>query len=178
MASQPERGAARIHWLVAGRFSQTPRGESFVASSKDLDTLLAARLGEVRVRVPDRLGAAESREVVLTPRSLRAFTLAGVVEALPELAALRKQGGRSQEALDAAVFGTALDVLGADPVRALEASWRGLRLLLAACPEDSDIQVEVLDALPGDQAVVSAEEWKALRVAAGKSPTLEKLPGE
>jgi ABC-type branched-subunit amino acid transport system substrate-binding protein len=37
---------------------------------------------------------------------------------------------------------------------------------------------EILDALPGAEAAVSAEEWKSLRVAAGKAPTLEKLPGE
>ncbi|MHB8836693.1 MAG: substrate-binding protein [Candidatus Methylomirabilia bacterium] len=37
---------------------------------------------------------------------------------------------------------------------------------------------EILDVLPGPEAAVSAAEWKALRAAAGKAPSLEKLPGE
>ncbi len=37
---------------------------------------------------------------------------------------------------------------------------------------------EIIDALPGAEAAVTSEEWKALRVAAGKPPALEKLPGE
>jgi hypothetical protein len=180
MASQPARAAARIHWLLAGRFSPSPAGGSFVASPKDFDALLGAHLGEIRVRVPDRLGAGDTREVTLAPRSLRTFTLAGVVEAIPELQAVRAlterppsaadfvaaveklvgkgrlsaacASGPVRDALDAAIFGTALDVLCSEPVRTLEASWRGLRLLLGACPEGSDIQVEVLDAAPADIA--------------------------
>ena len=164
MASQPERAAARIHWLVAGRFSSSLAGRSFVASPKDFDALLGAHLGEIQVRVPDRLGAGGTREVTLAPRSLRGFTLAGVVEAVPELQAARTlaerrpppagamAAGASRDASDAAVFGTALDILSSETIRTLEASWRGLRLLLGACPEGSDIQVEVLDADPADIA--------------------------
>ncbi|HEY5998447.1 MAG TPA: substrate-binding protein [bacterium] len=37
---------------------------------------------------------------------------------------------------------------------------------------------EILDALPGQEAAVTREEWQALRAAAGKAPALEKLPGE
>ena len=37
---------------------------------------------------------------------------------------------------------------------------------------------EILDMLPGVEAAVTSEEWKALRLAAGKAPMLEKLPGE
>jgi hypothetical protein len=178
MASEPERAAARIHWLVAGRFSSRPAGTSFVADPAGLDVLLAANAGEIRCRVPDRLGSAETREVALAPRSLRTFTLAGVVEAVPELQALRSLAARPppaaeaaaavekavgkgrlsaacasgsvRDALDSAIFGTALDVLAAGPVRTLEASWRGLRLLLGSCPAGSGIQVEVLDLAPED----------------------------
>lgn len=180
MASGPERAAARIHWLVAGRISSSPGGRTFVAGTGDLEGLLAEHAGQVVTRVPDRIGAGDLRDVTLSPRSLRAFTLGGVVEAVPELKALRSLGERPppaaeavaaveklvgkgrlstacatgpvRDALDAAVFGTALDVLSSGPVRTLEASWRGLRLLLGACPEGSDIQVEVLDVAPADVA--------------------------
>lgn len=37
---------------------------------------------------------------------------------------------------------------------------------------------EIIDALPGAEAAVSHEEWKRLRVAAGRGPALERLPGE
>jgi ABC-type branched-subunit amino acid transport system substrate-binding protein len=37
---------------------------------------------------------------------------------------------------------------------------------------------EIIDVLSGAEAAVTGEEWKALRVAAGKAPSLEKLPGE
>jgi len=37
---------------------------------------------------------------------------------------------------------------------------------------------EIIDVLPGAQAAVTQDEWKALRVAAGRPPALEKLGGE
>lgn len=37
---------------------------------------------------------------------------------------------------------------------------------------------EIIDVLPGAEAAVTQDEWKALRVAAGKPPALERLPGE
>jgi ABC-type branched-subunit amino acid transport system substrate-binding protein len=37
---------------------------------------------------------------------------------------------------------------------------------------------EILGALPGEEAAIGPVAWKALRVAAGKPPFLEKLPGE
>jgi hypothetical protein len=175
MATETDPGSVRIRWLVAGRFSAEPRVGSFSPGVKDLDARMADMVGEVRVRVPDRLGASETREVVLAPRSLRAFTLAGVIEAVPELKALRGlserpppaaaapaaveavvgkgrlsaacASGSVRDALDASVFGTALDVLSSASLRGLEASWRGLRLLLAACPDGSGIHVEVIDCL-------------------------------
>jgi len=54
------------------------------------------------------------------------------------------------------------------------------------CKSAADVQrdkfkadyFEILDVLPGPEAAVTHEEWKALRVATGKAPSLEKLPGE
>jgi hypothetical protein len=180
MASESERASVRIHWLVAGRFSSRPAGRSFLAPARDLDVLMAGQLGEIRASVPDRLGAAETREVTLAPRSLRTFTLAGLIEAIPELRALRTlaerpppsaeasaavekligkgrlsaacTSGSVRDALDAAIFGTALDVLASESVRHLEANWRGLRLLLAACPDGSGVEVEVIDSPPAEIA--------------------------
>ena len=178
MAARPERAAARIHWLVAGRFSGSPTGRAWVAAAADLDAQLAAAVGEVAVTVPDRLGGAGSRTATLRPTSLRAFTLAGMIEAVEPLKALRAlaerppagaaaaeaveklvgpgklaaacAAGPVKPALEAAIFGTALDLLSAEPLRSLEASWRGLKLLLAACPEGAGLEVELLDALPDD----------------------------
>jgi ABC-type branched-subunit amino acid transport system substrate-binding protein len=37
---------------------------------------------------------------------------------------------------------------------------------------------EILDSMPGEQAAVTRDEWNAVRSAAGKPTSLEKLPGE
>ncbi len=217
-ASDEDRGAARVHWLAAGRFSAEPRGDFLTVSPAGLEKALAERVPSLPVRVHDRLGAGETRELALEVRGLRTFTLAGVVEAVPELRDLRamaerppapgevvaaveriagpgKLGAACTEALEsedapapprssaaaavdafvkstapppggpgagvarrlkqvieAAVYGTAVDLLRAEPVRSLEASWRGARLLLGECPAGSDMQVELLDAAPEDVA--------------------------
>jgi hypothetical protein len=217
MANGGDRSAARVHWLVAGRFGQRPGGDSFEVSLAGIEEALAKRLGTLRVGVPDRLGAAATREVALEVRSLRSFTLGGVVKGVPELEALLLfserppadreallaeveriagpgrlsaacgaayaageapgSGGPAQgpaaamdavvgaiagrpggpggptarkvrEAVEAAVYGTALDVLQARQVADLEAAWRGLRTFLGQCPPSSDMHVEVLDVEP------------------------------
>lgn len=218
MADRGDRSAARVHWLVAGRFAERPGGDSFEVSLAGVEEALAKRLGTLRVGVPDRLGAAATREVALEVRSLRSLTLGGVVKGVPELEALLalserppadrqallaeveriagpgklsaacaaayaageapgpgaatgpaaamdavvgsiagRPGGaggptarKVREAVEAAVYGTALDVLQARPVAALEATWRGLRTFLGQCPAASDMHVEVLDVAAED----------------------------
>jgi type VI secretion system protein ImpC len=216
MASETERGAARIHWLVTARFSPRPRGDFFVVTPDTLEASLAARVGRVEVRVPDRLGGDRARTIAFDATRLRALTLAGVVESVPELRALLALSERPpspeetasavkaaigpgvlaeacaaagapatapspatgaaaamdafvkgmgvssagpagaarklRDAIETAVYGTASDILAAEPIRRLEASWRALRWLLAACPVGSGIHVECLDALPEDVA--------------------------
>jgi hypothetical protein len=220
MAVEARRGEARIHWLVAGRFTPERRGGSFAVEPAQLDRQLAERVPSVRVAVPDRIGPGGMRTIELAIRGLRSFTLAGVVDGVPELLALSGLGSRPsgsllaeveriagpgklatacREALEgapaaepepraavkgatsvldalarpltsavrsagpdaarklrplleAAIYGTALDALRSEPLRSIEASWRGLRMLLAACPARSGIQVELLDAAPPDLA--------------------------
>ncbi|HET8542775.1 MAG TPA: hypothetical protein VFL83_23070 [Anaeromyxobacter sp.] len=55
-----------------------------------------------------------------------------------------------RDALEAAVYGTALDVLRSAPVARVESAWRGLRLLLERCPKGADMHVEALDADAAD----------------------------
>jgi len=56
---------------------------------------------------------------------------------------------RLRDAIEAAVYGTALDVLRAEPVARLEGTWRGLRLLAERCPKGADMHVEAIDVEPG-----------------------------
>src|SRR5947209_10522220 len=94
MAEESGQGEARIHWLVAGRFTLEPRGESLRMSPVELEKKLAERVPSVRARVPDRLGGEGMRDFEIPVRSLRTFTLAGMVEASPALARLDGLGAR------------------------------------------------------------------------------------
>jgi type VI secretion system protein ImpC len=217
MADENEAAAARVHWLVAGVFGGPRDGAPFRVSPNRLDEALAARVGSIRARVPDRLGAGAERELTLPLKNLRAFTLGGVLEAVAELKALaalaqqppadkqalvaaveqavgpgklsaacaaaydatpapaspasgpaaalnavvssmsNRPGGpgaatarKTKEILEAAVYGTALDLLRSPPAAQAEAAWRGLRMLLEQTGKDIDVQV--IDVEPGGVA--------------------------
>jgi type VI secretion system protein ImpC len=83
--SSSEREAARVHWLIAGRFSPEPKGTRFQITSQELADRLVKNLSAVRVSAPDRLGNRDTRDFELSVGSLKSLTLGGVVQAIPEL---------------------------------------------------------------------------------------------
>lgn len=159
MAAETDRAAARIHWLVAGRFTASPRGDAFEVSARTLDAELCRRVPWVEVEVADRAGGGERRRISLPIAGLRTFTLNGVIEAVPELKARLPPAGATRalrDAAEAAAYGTALDVLRSEPVARLEGAWRGLELLLQRCRKGADMHVEALDADPEDVPAILA----------------------
>lgn len=84
--------AARVRWFVAGAFSSTPTGRRFHLTPDTFASELAKATRQVRVTVPDRLGAADTCPVELSFERLRDFSVAEVLPRLPrprELHALR-----------------------------------------------------------------------------------------
>ncbi|MCP3136968.1 type VI secretion system contractile sheath domain-containing protein [Pyxidicoccus xibeiensis] len=79
---------ARVRWLVAGAFSPSPSGRRFHVTSESFASELARAATGLRVTVPDRLGASDTRTVELSFDRLRAFGLADLVTTVPELRAL------------------------------------------------------------------------------------------
>jgi type VI secretion system protein ImpC len=215
-----------FRWVIAGRFSSAPSGELFRTSESEWVELLGRRCGAIHARVPDRIGSADFREVSLDVKSMRAFSVPGVIDSSPELKALRamsdrppptrdqalaeieriagrgrlwdacstagraatapstvlddvlqvarthrKDAARAVDAFVAAsrgagtatparsdpelekvgaavsecILATALDVLRSEAVAALEANWRGLRMLLERCGSEGGLRVDVLD---------------------------------
>lgn len=84
--------SAHVRWLVAGAFTAAPTGTLRRVSRHDYTEALAAAGLALTVTVPDRLGAGEHRALTLTVDGLPALKLAGVVERVPVLEALRKLG--------------------------------------------------------------------------------------
>ena len=80
-----EREAARVHWLIAGQFSAQPSGKSLPLTSQDFVETLAKCLPSLQVKVADRFGEADVRTFDVAVGTLKALTLAGVVQAVPEL---------------------------------------------------------------------------------------------
>ncbi|MBZ4417515.1 type VI secretion system contractile sheath large subunit [Myxococcus sp. RHST-1-4] len=84
--SSPE--GARVRWLVAGTFSPAPSGRRFHLTPESFGAELARAASGLRVTVPDRLGASDSRTVELSFDRLRAFGLADLITTVPVLRAL------------------------------------------------------------------------------------------
>ena len=66
-------------------------------------------------------------------------------------------GRAARDVLEAEVFQTAIDVLKEHGVAALESAWRGVKLLVDACPASSGQAVEVIDTTPAD-AIAAASK--------------------
>ncbi|WP_163993606.1 type VI secretion system contractile sheath domain-containing protein [Pyxidicoccus caerfyrddinensis] len=80
---------ARVRWLVAGAFSPAPSGRRFHVTPESFGTELARVATGLRITVPDRLGASDTRTVELTFDKLRAFGRADLITTVPELRALQ-----------------------------------------------------------------------------------------
>ncbi len=88
MAEEQSRGAAQVHWLIAGRFGLGARGKTLDVTRADFNEILGKRKLEVRATIPDRVGAGETRSVTLQVASLKDLTLKHVLSAVPELGEL------------------------------------------------------------------------------------------
>jgi type VI secretion system protein ImpC len=110
---------ARVRWLVAGGFSPAPSGRRFHLTPESFGTELARAATGLRVTVPDRLGAGDTRSFELTFDRLRSFGLADLVSTVPELRAL--------QALQASLT-------GADPLRPLSAEEAASRVAAVTGP--------------------------------------------
>lgn len=80
---------ARVRWLVAGAFSPSPSGRRFHVTPESFSTELSRVATGLRVTVPDRLGAGDTRTFELSFDKLRAFGIADLITAVPELRALQ-----------------------------------------------------------------------------------------
>ncbi|GHG89145.1 type VI secretion system contractile sheath small subunit [Comamonas sp. JC664] len=85
--SQTEGSAAnaRVRWLVAGATSAAPTGRRFALNVHTFNEELVRAAAGLRVTVPDRLGASDTRTVELSIDKLRDFSLAGVITHVPVL---------------------------------------------------------------------------------------------
>lgn len=86
-AEQDDRGAAQVHWLVAGQFGLGARGETLRLTRGDFNEALenAGLTAEATVEDPT---TGQARTVSLKVDSLKTFTLKHVVGAVPELGEL------------------------------------------------------------------------------------------
>lgn len=94
----------RVRWLIAGSFTPSPSGRRRILTADDFNQALAEAASGLQVSVVDRLGGGTERRVELSFDKLRAFQVAEVVAAVPELRALRAlaeqlSGGGTSDAL-------------------------------------------------------------------------------
>ncbi|MGD8860039.1 MAG: type VI secretion system contractile sheath small subunit [Myxococcales bacterium] len=82
------RRAARLHFLVVGRFG-TGAGEPFAITRGELPELLQRASPSLEVEVPDRVGTGAPRRVSLRFDRLRDFSRAAVIDAVTLLRELR-----------------------------------------------------------------------------------------
>ncbi len=110
---------ARVRWLVAGAFSPAPSGRRFHLTPESFGNELARAATGLRVTVPDRLGAGDTRTFELTFDRLRSFGLADLVSTVPELRALQALHG---------------SVSSSDPLRPLSAEEAASRVATITGP--------------------------------------------
>jgi hypothetical protein len=79
---------ARVRWLVAGALSAVPSGRRFFLTLESFGMELARAATALRVTVPDRLGAGDTRTFEVSFDRLRGFGLADIITTVPELRAL------------------------------------------------------------------------------------------
>ncbi len=88
MAEEQDRGAAQVHWLIAGRFGLGARGKTLTLTRADFNEALEKRGIAVEASIPDRVGTGDTRTVTLKVSSLKDLSLKHVVSAVPELTEL------------------------------------------------------------------------------------------
>lgn len=103
MAEEQDRGAAQVHWLIAGRFGLGGRGKTLTVTRADFNEILEKRKLEVRATIPDRIGTSETRTVTLRVGSLKELSLKHVLSAVPELGELLTKADQVSKLKDPSV---------------------------------------------------------------------------
>jgi len=144
-------GQGRLTRLLAGTPSEpaaSPSGPSTPASGPSPNP-----------RVDDIFAQAELRAP-----SLDDEVKSGVDAFVGALLGKRKRPEATAEArasvaeiISAAVVTTAMDILEHPDVASLEASWRGLKMLMGSVPGHDQLSIEIVDADPGD--LMAALTW-------------------
>ncbi|ADO69623.1 type VI secretion system contractile sheath domain-containing protein [Stigmatella aurantiaca] len=78
-----------VRWLVAGAFLPTPSGHSFLLSESALAERFGPAAHQVNVTVQDRIGSSDALLHEVSFATPGAFQLAGVIDSIPGLSALR-----------------------------------------------------------------------------------------
>ncbi|HJL14156.1 MAG TPA: type VI secretion system contractile sheath large subunit [Sandaracinaceae bacterium LLY-WYZ-13_1] len=99
---QEDRGAAQVHWLVAGQFGLGERGETLRLTRGDFNEVLEKAGLSVEAEI-DNAASGGSWRVKLEIGSLKSFTLKHVVGAVPELGELAKKADRVAKLSDPTV---------------------------------------------------------------------------
>lgn len=151
----PEEGAARIAEVVgAGRLSAAVSaalgGTPAPADPPPAQASAPAAASSGGAELVDELLAkAEASSPTATAKAgVDAFVKAMAPKAAGPARMTPDVRRAVRDAIELALINTAKDLLAAEPVARLEATWRGLKLLLEQCPTSSGIAVEVLDVEP------------------------------
>jgi hypothetical protein len=103
VAEEQDRGAAQVHWLIAGRFGLGERGTTLTVTRADFNEILEKRRLEVAATIPDRIGQGETRTVKLAVSSLKDLSLKHVLSAVPELGALLAKAEQASKLKDPSI---------------------------------------------------------------------------
>ncbi|WP_257446942.1 type VI secretion system contractile sheath domain-containing protein [Archangium lipolyticum] len=95
-----------MRWLVAGAFDASPSGRRFPLTEETFSEHLGRAASGLSVTVPDRLGTGDANAYEVSFDGLSAFQLGAVIEAVPDLRALRNaydalSGAKALDAQDA-----------------------------------------------------------------------------
>lgn len=142
----PDTAVSKVVALAGdGKLAATLRAKLGVSAAKPAASSGPASAGDVDV--DDLLSKAGAPPEQVKPAGL----LDSFVKAMRPAsgATTAPAAGRAaRDAIEAEVFGTAVDVLRAPAVAKLEAAWRSLKLLVDACPESAGVAVDVIDVDP------------------------------
>jgi hypothetical protein len=83
----------RVRWLVAGSFLPSPSGRRFLLTEDSFTAQLGLAARGLRVTVQDRIGSGDASTHEVSFEGLHSFQLSEVVDAIPDLRALRNLHG-------------------------------------------------------------------------------------
>ncbi len=162
----PDASIAQIVELVGdGRLAAAVRAKLGVAKPAAAPESGAAPSAPAQgggLSVDDLLGGGTAPTPVAAPTASSA--IGSFLKAVREPSApvtAPSAGRAARDLIESEVFATAVDILKEPGVTALESAWRGVKLLIDACPAGSGMAVDVFDVNPGDALDAVREELNA-----------------